>query len=142
MADMWRRRRRDAAAWEGIVAATVHARARGLTAARVSSVYLPARRGTKAVLYLCDYHVFVDAWFWRYQAIPGSVVFIRPSVGWGPHTQSNYVHYIGGAFSGHGVYGFVPVRDVRRADRHHRRQLQAQIASHTARMRNLKAWEG
>ena len=123
---MFGSRRRDAAAADRLTAATATARAYGLTPARVQRVYQRGHRGSKAVLYLVDHRAWVDAWFWWYQVDPGSIVFIRPGVGWGPHTQRDNVHYVGERDGHrHGVHGVVPRREVHRADRHYRRQARA-----------------
>lgn len=116
---MWWSRRRDRAAYERVAAACRSAEWRGWSVGRVVRVYQHAHRGSKAVLAING--IVVDSWFWWYHVTPGSLVFVRTSSGWGPHSGRYGVHYVGEERGGHGILGVVPAREVRRADRHARR---------------------
>lgn len=74
-----------------------------------------------------------DAWFWWEQVHKGSVVAVRPTVGWGPHSGREDVLYIGTEVSHQsGVYGAVDATTLTRANRHIYRQQVNQANSTTS----------
>lgn len=64
---------------------------------------------------------FTDAWFWWFRPELGCFVMIHPVVGYGPHSGSANVHYVGSKDGGHGVLAVIPRRDVKFFDRHQAR---------------------
>ncbi|AKS33509.1 hypothetical protein [Mycolicibacterium goodii] len=116
---------RDAAAAQSWASFHGYATANGLQMLYVEHVYQRAARGSKA-------HVSIygdpsgnkrDAWFWWTQVQKGSVVAVRPTVGWGPHTRRDDVLYIGTEVSRQsGVYGGIDARTLTNARRHNNRR--------------------
>lgn len=86
----------------------------------IDSDYQHARQGSKAVVY--EYGnpaVKRDAWFWWEQVHRGSVVAVRHSQGWGPHTHRDNVLYIGDGPTRHsGIHGALDAKTLARARRH------------------------
>lgn len=112
------RDRRAAQRWEEFCAAAAR---QNLHLLQVLRVYQVARRGTKAVVQPYGRVERRDAWFWWARVSPGSVVAVRESVGYGPHTNRDGVVYIGSKDGGGGVHATVDARTVKRAGRHWRR---------------------
>lgn len=83
----------------------------GVIGVKVRRVYQRARRGSKAIIVLPDGDK-VDAWFWWYTPQAGSVVYVKPSVGYGEHEGLDNVHYVGTPYR-HGVIGTLRAGDAR-----------------------------
>jgi hypothetical protein len=115
-----RRRAAQAARYEAVQQTLQWAEGQGLVAGRIQHVHQRARRGSKAVVILSTGYV-VDCWFWYFRPEAGSFVVIQPSVGFGPHTGSSQVHFIGSETGGPDVRAVVPRRDVAFFDRYRAR---------------------
>lgn len=117
--------RRDADAAAAWVRFHQTATEHGLRILYVNSVQQRARHGSKA--WVCLYGdgtgVRRDAWFWWRDVQQGSVVAVRLSQGWGPHTKREGVLYIGTRESPAqaGVHATFGARELARAQRHFRR---------------------
>jgi hypothetical protein len=85
--------------------------------------YQHAHQGSKALVSLYTNPARTrDAWFWWTQVQKGSVVAVRFSQGWGPHTQRDDVLYIGHeATNQTGIYATLGAKTLARAHRHHQR---------------------
>lgn len=115
----------DAAAAQSWASFHGYATANGLQMLYIEDVYQHAERGSKAFvsIYGDPSGIKRDAWFWWTQVQKGSVVAVRPTVGWGPHSGREHVLYIGTeANRQSGVYGAVDARTLTRARRHGYRQ--------------------
>lgn len=115
----------DAAAAQLWASFHSHATANALQMLYIEDVYQHAARGSKAYvsIYGDSSGIRRDAWFWWAQVRKGSVVAVRPTVGWGPHSGRENVLFIGTESSHQsGVYGAVDARTITRAHRHLNRQ--------------------
>ncbi|MFB9905085.1 hypothetical protein [Allokutzneria oryzae] len=65
----------------------------GLHVVRMASVYQRARRGSKAVI-VWGTGYQQDTWFAGNWPVPGSILMIRGTVGWGPHNNNPNVFYV------------------------------------------------
>lgn len=122
----------DAAAAQSWASFHGHATANGLQILYIEDVYQHAARGSKAYvsIYGDSSGMKRDAWFWWHQVYRGSVVAVRPTVGWGPHSGRDDVLYIGTDDSRQsGVYGVVDAKTLARAHRHLARQQASQNPS-------------
>ncbi|WP_229481855.1 hypothetical protein [Mycolicibacterium mageritense] len=110
----------DTAAAESWASFHSYAAAEGLQMLYIEDVYQHASRGSKAYvsIYGDTSGIKRDAWFWWTQVHKGSVVAVRPTIGWGPHSGREDVLYIGtGAKRQSGVYGLVDAKTLTRACR-------------------------
>ena len=114
-------KKRDAEAAQRWEAFASWAAENGLTLLQIERVYQTARRGTKAHVYKFGTTWRRDGWFWWTRVIPGSVVAVVVSQGWGPHTNKSDVLFVGGEHSGHGIEGTFDRKSLARARRHWRR---------------------
>ena len=119
----------DAAAAQAWASFHGHATTNGLQMLYVEDVYQRAARGSKAYVSIHGDPSGNkrDAWFWWEQVRKGSVVAVRPTVGWGPHSGRENVLYVGTEASRQsGVYGVVDAKTLTRARRHLNRQQASQ----------------
>jgi hypothetical protein len=117
---------RDAAAAQAWGQFHRNATGHGLSMLYIEDVYQHAHRGSKAMvsIYGDGAGVSRDAWFWWEHVRRGSVVAVRLSQGWGPHTRRDDVLYVGngGPARQSGVHATFGARELVRARRHFRRQ--------------------
>lgn len=112
----------DVGAVQQWVALHDYALAHGLRLLYVQRVYKRQPNGCKAQMsiYGDSGSTLRDAWFWRTQVAPGSVVAVNVSEGWGPHTRRDDVLFIGSQ-DRPGVHATLDAATVRRAQRQHHR---------------------
>lgn len=78
--------------WQEMLA--VRAAAPGADLVQVAQVYQWARRGTKAVIVWLETGYRQDSWFEGSRPLPGSILLVRGSTGWGPHNRNPHVFYV------------------------------------------------
>jgi len=61
----------------------------------VDQVYQRARRGCKAVIVWQRSGIAQDSWFEGMHLLPGDLLLVRGSSGWGPHNNNPNVFYVG-----------------------------------------------
>lgn len=124
-----RQDRSDAAAVQQWIALHDYAVTHGLRLLYVQRVYKRHPNGCKAQvsIYGDNGSTMRDAWFWRTQVAPGSVVAGTVSEGWGPHTRRSDVLFIGSQDLP-GVYATLDAATVRRAQRHHHHRPQPPLS--------------
>lgn len=112
----------DVGAVQQWVALHDYALAHGLRLLYVQRIYKRQPNGCKAQvsIYGDSESTLRDAWFWRTQVAPGSVVAVNVSEGWGPHTRRDDVLFIGSQ-DRPGVHATLDAATVRRAQRQHHR---------------------
>lgn len=85
-----------------------------------------SNRGTKAFVSVYGNPMVAprDAWFWWADVQQGSVVAVRMSEGWGPHTRREDVLFIGTERPQQsGIYDTVDAKTLARARRYHQQAV-------------------
>lgn len=118
-----RRARRDAGTAAWVDEQRANAYASGGQALMILQVYQQSRRGMKVYVQLDGQPWTRDAFFWWVIVTAGSMVLVRASTGWGPHTNRDDVLWIGSKNlpAGTGIFAVIVPGDVKRWSRHYRR---------------------
>ena len=119
---VWRQQpQRDADAAQTWARFHQYAAANHLHLLYIEHDYQHAQQGSKAFVSIYDdpTRTTRDAWFWWTQVQKGSVVAVRLSQGWGPHTNRDDVLYIGaGPTRQSGIYASLDAKILTRARRY------------------------